>query len=121
MEYKYGKPFDFETVDKVMDKLLKVEGINTFTISDEAMKEVSSLLNLDNHTDENEIRGIRNAVVMRLGNLINEVLHVNEYGKRIPGSVTTKEDFDKFEHLNSYMSAITAVIDNKLWNGGYAV
>mgnify|MGYP003330023260 CR=1 FL=1 len=33
----------------------------------------------------------------------------------------TKEDYEAFDLYNMYMSATTCVIDNELWNRGYAV
>ena len=60
MEHK----FNHEAVVAVLRELNEVKGIDTFTVSEEAVKEITNLLKLDKCADAEELRAIRNSVVM---------------------------------------------------------
>lgn len=120
--YENNRPFDFDRVKYSVDDLMKVEGVNRFTLTNDAAKEISTILKLDDCKSEVELRAIRNAVVKTFANLENKVLHINPAtGNYFEGERPSKEDYEIFDKYNMYSSAITCVIDNELWNKGYEV
>lgn len=60
MEYKTNH----KVVVEVLKELNKIEGIDMFTVSDEAVNEITRLLKLEKCKDVEELRAIRNSVVM---------------------------------------------------------
>ena len=85
MEYKTNH----EAVVKALSQLNQVKGIDTFTLTKEAADEISNLLGLDSCETSEDLRAIRNSVVM------------------------VYSAFDSAEY-RTRMSAIVAVIDSKM-------
>ena len=85
MEHK----FNHEAVVAVLRELNEVKGINRFTVSNEAVEEITNLLKLDECADAEELRAIRNSVVM------------------------IYSAFSEYKYW-LLISAITAVIDHKM-------
>ena len=99
-----------DAVVKVLLELNKVEGITETTISSQAMTKVAELLKLNECKTEEDFRAIRNSVVM-IYRSFTSMFYPTE----------KKQMFEAFQEIQSRMSAITAVIDNCLWNEGYEV
>lgn len=78
-------------------------------ISEEDIKKVIEILDLDNINSEEELRATRNGVVKCLGNA-TKVL-----------SMLGDEYFKQEMQISTNMSGIVAVIDNKLFNMGCGV
>lgn len=98
--------FDYDRVDAVLDELMKVP-IDRYTVSKSSMDKIKDLLKLDELNEEIELRAVRNAVVDRLYNKMEEC--------------DSKNDIDSSFDIHLHISGITAVIDNELWKRGFPV
>ena len=99
MEFK----FNHEVVVNALDELNKVKGIDPAFISGEATEEVIRLLKLDECKDAEELRAIRNSIVMIYGSFTS--LFYPEIGK---------SNFEAFDEVNMRMSAFVGVIDGQM-------
>ena len=108
-----GRVFDYDTVRESFNELVAVE-IGEHTVSKESMDRITDILNLENRTVE-ELRAIRNAVVVEFGKKKREEANIGEDGYEIPGK---KVDYDKMMYWSTKISGITAVIDHYLWKLG---
>lgn len=109
--------FDYDTVDNCFDDLINVE-IGTMFVSKDAMEKISDLLHLEDATTEEELRAIRNAVVVRISALEKKMANLDEDGNEIPGK---KVNYDEMMKYSNKISGITAVIDDVLWRKGFNV
>lgn len=107
---------DFRYNDEVvipnMDRVMKVEGVNRHTMSASAIEEILKIFGVENATDPEDVRAVRNSVVRYLHNKIkSECLD--------PETDYWKQDDDSFKKLmnyNMWMSAITAALDHKMFS-----
>lgn len=98
--------FDYDRVDEVLEELMEVP-VDRFTVSKNSEDKIRTLLGLDELEGEMELRAVRNAVVDRIGEMINEAAEV--------------DDTEVMFSCQQQISGITAVIDNELWKRGYEV
>lgn len=108
--------FNDSAVLPVLSDLLKLEGVNDMTISNEAVKKASELLKLEECEDKEDVRAIRNSIVRSIHSLKKAILN------------TEKEDMDReikeilrddvgavYDKYSMYLSALTAVCDDYMW------
>lgn len=103
-----GRPLCTRDVAPHIPELLEVK-IDRFTVSKESQAKIEEILNIKDAKTEEELRGIRNAVVWFLSGVLENM----ESEIR----VNTKSMLE----VSRSISGITAVIDNELRNRGYEV
>ena len=108
-----NRVFDFDTVNENLDRLTNVE-IGRVFVSKESAKEISEVLGLDGKNEE-ELRAIRNAVVVTLHKIELKEAGLSEDGDEIPG---VKVNYERMMFWSNKISGITAVIDEYLWKVG---
>ena len=112
-----GYIFDYDTVDGCLNDLLNIEIGRTF-VSPEAATKIAELLDLENRNSEEELRAIRNAVVVRISAIEKKMANLDENGDRIPGK---EVNYDEMMKYSNKISGITAVIDHYKWKKGFEV
>lgn len=98
-----------EAVVPVLRDLNEIEGINETFITAEATDKVAKLLKLDDCRTWDELRAIRNSVVMIYGAFKTAFYSPKGF------------NMQAFDECQNRMSAITMVIDGYLWRAGCEV
>lgn len=100
-----GREFRFaEITSEVETKLLEVK-VERFTICDDSIAQIKAILGIDDKTDEEELRAVRNGVVDTFGEKAQQFRFINN-----------EAFYRVYEEYQNHLSAITAVIDNIIYS-----
>lgn len=110
--------FNDSAVLPVLPELLKLEGVNEMTISNEAIEKASKILKLNECEDREDVRAIRNSIVRSIHSLKRAIINAED-----KSGIEDKEVKDilindlgvVYDKYSMYLSALTAVCDDYMW------
>lgn len=115
MESRFNYRDDVVTPE-VISKLSAIEGIDSFFVSSEAVDEISDILELDNYSDTEELRAIRNSVVKNFNSIIKVLIYLKNNRTGIYTANVADALRDVEADMTRHMSAVVAVIDDRMYN-----
>lgn len=112
----YEKVFNDSVVLPVLPELLKLEGVDEMTISNEATKKAAELLKLEECEDKEDVRAIRNSIVRNISTL-KKPLRDMMFGDMDKGlrNILIDDVGNVYDRYSMYLSALTAVCDDYMW------
>lgn len=112
----YEKVFNDSAVLPVLPELLKLEGVNEMTISNEAVEKATKLLKLEECEDKEDVRAIRNSIVRNISTLKKPLrdMMFGDMDKSLR-NILIDDVGNVYDRYSMYLSALTAVCDDYMW------